>query len=551
MPMARPAPRPPRAPNRRDFFRRSGGAALAAAALPLLPLRGAASGPVFGHGVASGDPLADRVILWTRISPSGAAATGSISVDFVVATDPALSDVVRSGRSRTSAQRDHTVKVDVTGLQAARTYYYRFSALGSQSPVGRLRTLPAGSTSRLRIAVASCASHAAGYFNAYRRIAERAELDLVLHLGDYLYEYGSDVFGSTRPTEPPTEALTLTDYRTRHAQYKRDADLQEMQRQHTMVAIWDDHEVANDAWRSGAENHDAATEGNYGQRRAGALQAYYEWMPVREPVDTRQPQRSLRLGDLAELVLLEERHSARSKQLPAPIPVPGLGQGFKATGRFLDSARTMLGADQEAWLGQVLAQSSARWKFIGQGVMLAQLKALGRTNADGGSIFVNPDQWDGYPPARDRLFDRIAPVDNVVVLTGDIHSAWGNDLARDPNNPDVPAGGYDPATGGGALGVEFVTTSITSPGIDDPSGTYTALVRSQNPHVRHVDLNHHGYLLLDVTRERVVGEYWSVDTVAAPSNVQALSAAFEVGDGARHLVPSAQTTPPPGPLPAP
>jgi alkaline phosphatase D len=550
MPMARPVPRPPRAPNRRDFFRRSGGAALAAAALPLLPLRSTAGGPVFRHGVASGDPLPDRVILWTRATPPDGGTT-SVTVDYIVATDTALTQVVRSGRMRTNANRDFTAKIDVTGLDAGRTYYYRFSALGSQSPVGRTRTLPAGSTSRLRIAVASCASHAAGYFNAYRRIAERAELDLVLHLGDYLYEYGSDVFGSTRPTEPPTEALTLTDYRTRHAQYKRDVDLQEMQRQHAMVAIWDDHEVANDAWRSGAENHDAATEGSYARRRAGALQAYYEWMPVREPSDTLQPQRSLRLGDLAELVLLEERHSARSKQLPAPIPVPGLGQGFVATGRFLDPARTMLGADQEGWLGQVLAQSNARWKFIGQGVMLGQLKALGRTNADGGSIFVNPDQWDGYPPARERLFDRIAPVANVVVLTGDIHSAWGNDLSRDPNNPDVAAGGYDPATGEGSLAVEFVTTSITSPGIDDPSGTYAALVRSQNPHVRHVDLNHHGYLLLDVTRERVVGEYWSVDTVAAPSNVQVLSAAFEVGNGTPHLVPSVQTTPPPGPPRAP
>ena len=547
--MGRPAPRAPRAPNRREFFRRSGGAALAAAALPLLPLRSTASGPVFQHGVASGDPLADRVILWTRATPPDAAAT-SVTVNYVVATDPALTQVVRTGRVCTHAQRDFTVKIDVTGLEAGRSYYYRFTALGASSPVGRTRTLPAGGASRLRIAVASCASHAAGYFNAYRRIAERADLDLVLHLGDYLYEYGSDEFGNVRPTEPPTEAITLTDYRTRHAQYKRDADLQELQRQHVMAVIWDDHEVANDAWRNGAENHDSTTEGTWSARRTGALQAYYEWMPVREPADRKKPQRSLNLGDLAEIVLLEERHSARSKQLPAPIPVPGVGQGFKASGRFLDPTRTVLGAEQEAWLEQVLAASTARWKLIGQGVMLAQLKALGRTNADGGSIFVNPDQWDGYPPARDRLFDLIdaypplTAAPNVVFLTGDIHSGWANDITRDPNNPDVEAGGYDPASGQGAIAVEFVATSITSPGIADPDGTLAALVRSQNPHVKHVDLDHHGYVLLDVTPERVVGELWIVDTVAAPSGVEAFSVAFEVRDGQPHLVPSAQTAAP-------
>ena len=184
--------------------------------------------------------------------------------------------------------------------------------------------------------------------------------------------------------------------------------------------------------------------------------------------------------------------------------------------------------------------------------MLAQLKALGRTNADGGSIFVNPDQWDGYPPARDRLFDLIDPAGNVVVLTGDIHSAWANDLARDPNNRDVAAGGYDAATGRGSIAVEFVTTSITSPGVDDPDGLFAGIVHAQNPHVRHLDLDHHGYLLLDITAERVVGEYWSVDTVAVPSNNQVFSTAFEVRDGTRHLVPSAPTRPRPvAPAPAP
>ena len=559
--MGRPnqAPLPPRPPTRRSFFTRSAGAALATAAVSLAPSLvplARAAGPRFQHGVASGDPLADRVILWTRVTPAEPASSALQSVDWLVAADPALTQVVASGRTRTGAWRDHTVKVDVAGLAPATTYYYRFASGGESSPVGRTRTLPAGPAGHLRVAVMSCSNHAAGHFNAYRRIAERADLDLLLHLGDYLYEYGSGQFGNVRPTLPPTEILTLGDYRQRHAQYKSDPDLQELHRQHPMVAIWDDHEIANDAWQRGAQNHDPATEGLWAGRVARGLKAYDEWMPVRQLAEPRQNQRSLRFGDLAEVVLLEERFGARSKQLPAPIPVPGLGQGFIAAGRYLDPARSMLGAAQEAWLADTLQQSTARWKLIGQGVMVAQLKALGRTNADGGSLFVNPDQWDGYPPARDRLFDVFAgamappPVDNVVVLTGDIHSAWAADLTRDPNNPDPAAGGYDPATGAGSLAVEFVTTSITSPGIDDPDGSLARLAANQNPHFRHIDLNQRGYLLLDVTPERVVGEFWAVDTVAVTSNVQTFTAAWEVQHGTRRLVASAMTNPRPNP-PAP
>jgi len=551
--MGRPTTIKPKArpdvPNRRDFFRRSGGAALAATALPMVfGVGAAAAGPLFQHGVASGDPLSDRVILWTRVTPPD--GTSAVTVEYQVALDPAFTQPVASGRVRTSTLRDWTVKVDVAGLAPGRSGYYRFGALGSVSPIGRTRTLPTGSTARLRFAVVSCSNHAAGYFNAYRRIAERADLDLVLHLGDYLYEYGSNQFGEVRPAEPTTEILTLTDYRTRHAQYKRDADSQELHRQHVLMPIWDDHEVANDSWLRGAQNHDPTTEGPWATRRSRALQAYYEWMPVREPADRTRPQRNVRLGDLAEIVMLEERLSARSEQLPASIPVPVLGQGFVAKGRFLDPSRTLLGSEQEAWLAQTLAGSPARWQLIGQGVMVAQLKALGRSNADGGSLFVNPDQWDGYPPARERLFDMFGPASNVVVLTGDIHSAWANDLTRDPNNPDPAAGGYDAATGQGSLAVEFVTTSITSPGIDDPDGVLVGIVTSQNPHVKHVDLNHRGYLLLDLTPARVVGEFWTVDTVQVPGAGHQFSAAFEVQHGSHRLLPSAQTTPPANP-PAP
>lgn len=543
--MGRPSIIRPKQPSRRDLFRAGGGAVLLATSA-LWPAR--AAGAVFQHGVASGDPLADRVMLWTRVTPPE--GTAAVAVDWVVAEDPAFGRTLASGRTRTNAARDFTVKVDVAGLPAGRTLYYRFSALNVVSPAGRTRTLPQD-TAHLRIAVASCSNHAAGWFNAYRRIAERADLDLVIHLGDYLYEYGDGEYGSLRPTEPASEILTLTDYRTRHAQYKRDADLQEAHRQHAFVPIWDDHETANDAWKAGAQNHDRGTEGAWSARRRAALQAYYEWMPVREPADRLQPQRSFQLGTLAQFTMLEERLSGRSKQLPAPIPVPGLGQGFTASGPFLDPARTLLGLEQEAWLAQTLRDSPARWKFIGQGVMFAQLKALGRPNAEGGGLFVNPDQWDGYPPCRDRVFDMIdAAGGNVVVLTGDIHSAWANDLARDPNNVDVAAGGYDKATGAGSRAVEFVTTSITSPGLPDPDGVFAGIVFAQNPHIKHADLDRRGYLLLDVQPERVVGEFWIVDTVAAPSPHQSFVTAFEVRHGSHHLSPSAQT-PPKADAPAP
>jgi alkaline phosphatase D len=558
--MGRPSfikPRPATGTSRRGFFQRSGSAAVALASAAALPLgavaRAARSTAVFQHGVASGDPLHDRVVLWTRVTPPDAG--GAVTVTFEVATDPGFTQTVARGSTRTDASRDFTVKVDPARLRPATTYYYRFSAAGETSPIGRTRTLPLGATPRLRIAVASCSNHAAGYFNAYRRIAERADLDLVIHLGDYLYEYGPNQYGSLRTPEPPNEMVTLSDYRLRHAQYKRDADLQALHRQHPVVCIWDDHEITNDAWVGGAQNHTEGAEGTWPERVAVGLQAYYEWMPVRVPdvrperADPRRNQRAFRIGDLVELVMLEERLSARSQQLPATVPTP-FGTGFVQSGEFLNPARTLLGAEQEAWLATRLRQSTARWKFVGQGVMFAQLKLQGAPRAAGGGVFVNTDQWDGYQPARDRVYAVLqggngqAPVDNVVVLTGDIHSSWAADLTPDPNNPDVASGGYNAATGEGSCAVEFVGTSITSPGLNDPSGNTAALLRSVNPHFKHIDLMQRGYMLLDVTPERTVCEWWYVDTVLAPSSVQTFGTAFEVRHGSNRLQPSAMTTPP-------
>jgi len=549
----------PTGTSRRGFFKASGGAAAALAATPMLGMAqkvreaGVGAPARFQHGVASGDPLADRVILWTRVTPPSPVSV--VNVSFVVATDPALTQVVTRGIAKTNPARDYTVKVDPAGLQPGTTYYYRFTADGENSPIGRTRTLPVGNVPRLRMAVASCSNHAFGLFNAYRRIAERADLDLVLHLGDYIYEYGPNVYGNLRTPEPPNEMVTLSDYRLRHAQYKRDADSQAVHRQHPFVCIWDDHETTNDSWKDGAENHTEGTEGAWADRVNVALQAYYEWMPVRIPDATqrRKNQRAFQVGNLLDLVMLEERLSGRSKQLTATIPVPGLGNVFAQVGAFTDPTRTLLGDEQEAWLAQRLRGSSARWKFIGQGVMFAHLKAQGAPLASGGGLFFNTDQWDGYQPARDRVYDIIKgnannpPVNNVVVLTGDIHSSWAADLTQDPNNSNVATGGYNGVTGEGSRAVEFVATSITSPGLDDPTGSTAGFLRSVNPHFKFIDFNQRGYMLLDVTPQKAVCEWYFVDTVASISNNQTFGTAFEVQQGTNRLQPSAQTTPPANP----
>ncbi|CAD5370979.1 Phospholipase D [Rubrivivax sp. A210] len=545
--------------NRRDFFRKSGSAALALAATPMAALAtgGERRDALFQHGVASGDPLSDRVILWTRVTPRR--PEQRVEIEWVVAADPGLKRIVARGRSTTTAARDHTMKVDATGLRPGTTYYYRFKVEGERSPIGRTKTLPVGRTTSLRMAVVSCSNHAAGYFNAYARIAERADLDLVLHLGDYLYEYGAGQYGSVRTPEPATEMVTLTDYRMRHAQYKRDADSQAMHRQHPLVAIWDDHETANDAWVDGAQNHQSDSEGLWPARVAAALQAYYEWMPVREQnrADLRRSNRALAWGDLADLIMLEERLGGRSQQIPGSIATP-FGAAFTQNGPYADPTRQLLGAEQEAWLFDRLRHSPAQWKFLGQGVMFAQLKVpgFGLPNAAGGGLFLNSDQWDGYQPARDRVYEVIKGsatqpgVDNVVVLTGDIHSSWAADLSQDPNNPVVAAGGYDPATGQGSRAVEFVGTSISSPGIDtDTNGAIAGALRSANPHFKYINLHRRGYMLVDVTPQRAVAEWWYVDTVASASRIETFAVAFETQAGSMRLQPSAQTPSRPNPPP--
>lgn len=566
--MSGPCRRSPRSKvlTRRDFLKRAGLGSAALTALPLMPgcgssapagNRGGGAGVAeFRHGVASGDPLADRVMLWTRVSGVEA---GDVSVDYSVYADPELSTRVTGGSAVAAQARDYTVKVDVTGLQPATTYYYRFHVGSVQSPVGRTRTAPEGSIDRMRLAVVSCSSLAHGYFNAYRRVAERADLDAVLHLGDYIYEYGSGEYGDTREYQPAHEILTLDDYRTRHAQYKTDPDLQEAHRQHPFINVWDDHETADNSWRDGANNHTEGEEGSWVQRKAWAIQAYYEWLPIRavDPAHPERIYRSFRYGNLADLVMLDTRLYDRDLQA-----------GMIDAASINDEARTLIGPEQMAWLSGQLAAPGVTWKLLGQQVMFGQLRipSLPELSAltnvpveqlqallqslplvSTGGLVINTDQWDGYRAERTRVFDLLEAlqVDNAVVLTGDIHTSWSMDLSRDPANLLV----YNPLTGEGSLGVEFVCTSITSPGLE-AAAPLTPVLQLLNPHIKYVDLAQKGYLILDITPQQLVGEHWYVDGIDAPNEGQSLGAAYAVDAGSRHLRAADPTEPPANP-PAP
>jgi alkaline phosphatase D len=514
--------------SRRDFIAALSAAGLAPAAFATGRDGDFRGGREFAflHGVASGDPLHDRVILWTRVTPKK--WSDEIQGRWLIATDARLKRVRRAGAFRTDVTRDFTVKIDVTGLEPGRTYYYRFETRGAQSPIGRTKTLRVGAVDSLRLAVASCSNYPYGYFNAYARIAARNDLDFVLHLGDYLYEYSLGEYANPqlaglRDVTPANEIVSLTDYRLRHALYKTDADLQEAHRQHPFICVWDDHESANDAYRDGAENHNPDLgEGEWEVRRRQAVRAYNEYMPIRSRSSfDDKVYRHFRIGNLADLVMLDTRLHGRDMQagfktgeseLPVTDPV------------IADPSRTLLGVDQEQWLEQRLWNSKAhgtRWRILGQQVMMAQLSStLGRT-------IINPDQWDGYPGARGRLYRHLIDnnIDNNIVLTGDIHSSWCADLT--PNPWDVA--GYDPASGKGVIGAEFVTPAVSSPGpIADPAtaAVVAGQLKAVSPHLKYIDLSKRGYSVLDVNRERTQCEIYHVPTVDVRVDGENLAGVF-------------------------
>ncbi|MDU0299764.1 alkaline phosphatase D family protein, partial [Streptomyces sp. PAL114] len=486
--------------------------ALAAA----LPARAAQRAPAFLHGVASGDPLPDGVLLWTRVTPTPEATPGSgagpdTEVRWTVARDSGFTDVVARGSTLATAASDHTVKADIRGLRPATDYWFRFSAGGTDSPAARTRTAPAPDTAvgGLRLGVVSCANWEAGHFAAYRHLAARGDLDAWLHLGDYVYEYGTGEYGTrgevVRPHSPAHEIVTLADYRTRHARYKTDPDLRALHAAAPVVAIWDDHEFANDTWSGGAGNHTEGAEGAWAARQAAAKQAYFEWMPVRPAVEGTTYRR-LRFGKLADLSLLDLR-SFRSQQV-------SLGDGDVD-----DPDRTLTGRAQLDWLKTGLSASDTTWRLVGTSVMISPfsvgslpaslLKPLAKLlGLPQEGIALNTDQWDGYTDDRRELLAhlRAHAIRNTVFLTGDIHMAWANDVP-------VNAGTY-PLSASAAT--EFVVTSVTSDNLDDivnvPEGTVSAvaapLIRAANRHVHWVDTDRHGYGVLDLTAERAQMDYY-------------------------------------------
>jgi alkaline phosphatase D len=501
----------------------------AAAATAALPLFGRAAREqedgrqLFRHGVASGDPLSDRIILWTRITPPSSVLSSSpLTVRWRIATNETLTDVVASGVADAPHERDYTVKVDAGNLRPAATYYYAFDAGGEQSPTGRTRTLPID-TGRLRLATVSCSNYPAGYFNVYRAVANRDDLDAVVHVGDYIYEFGDGVYGNAssigRAPLPRNEAITLNDYRTRYAVYRSDIDLQAAHHRHPFIAVWDDHELANDAWAGGAATHTAA-KGDWAVRQAAAYRAYLEWMPIRESSSSGiHLYRSFRIGPLADLIMLDTR-GLRDRQATS-----------SDTATLSNPARSILGAAQETWLFDQLRTSqrgSTTWRILGQQVLFAPLTPPGVP-------VLEVDAWDGYPAARGRLLDFLSTerIGNVVVLTGDIHSSWGNDVPRDQ------LFGYQASTGAGSLAVELVTPAISSPPLFSIAGIRerAPLLRLAAPHVKYLDGERRGYVLLDITPERVIADWYHVPTVTERTAMEAHSVRLVCERGSSRLTP--------------
>ncbi|MFZ5999460.1 MAG: alkaline phosphatase D family protein [Bacteroidota bacterium] len=453
----------------------------------------------FYHGVASGDPLADRVIIWTRVTPED--SVGRIAVTWEVAETPEFTSIYKSDTLSTTPARDYTVKVDVDALKPGRTYYYRFNALGKTSMIGRTKTTPVDGRDSLKFAVVSCANWEWGYFNPYEKISERPDVDAVLHLGDYLYEYATGKYGDTtiRQNLPRHEIVSLSDYRTRHSQYRLDRGLRMMTQQIPLIAIWDDHEVANNSYTQGAQNHQADQEGDYQQRKAAARQAYYEWIPIRE---SGKHYRSFSFGPLADLIMLDERLEGKTK------PVDSLSDPA-----FNSEDRSMLGSEQLNWFETNLKNSKATWKVIGNQVMFADIEL----SPVYPKMPRNLDSWDGYPAEKTKVRNFI--VDNklkdLVFLTGDTHASWAIEAATDVKKT------YNAKTSAGAFAVEFGTTSVSSANDDEykPADTVRRmeqLLLAKNPHIKYINDRDHGYLLLSLYPTKAKAEWYFVETVRQP-----------------------------------
>ena len=539
----------------------------------------------FLHGVASGDPAQDAVILWTRVTPDSA---GDVKVSWQVASDAAFSQLVTTGEMVTNANRDYTVKIDARGLRAGQTYFYRFMTGGKTSEVGKTRTLPEGDVSSVKLAVMSCANFPAGYFNVYELAAAQDDLDAVVHLGDYIYEYARGGYASEHAAElgrevlPANELLTLSDYRTRYGQYHTDASLQKLHAKVPFITVWDDHEVANDTWRDGAENHNEG-EGDFAVRKEAALQAYFEWLPIRPWREGNHEEiyRSFSYGNLVDLHMLDTRVLARDKQLDYADYMDastGAFDGERFRADVTSTSRTMLGLTQLLWLQGTLLQATGTWQVLGQQILMgkmslpaaiatqqmsipqyAMLGALAKLAARAAandptltaaelqylqanqalltpeviallqlpSIPYNLDAWDGYAYEREVILGTAKSKNhNLVVIAGDTHNAWANEL-KDVN--------------GDTVGVEFATSSVSSPGLEyylnlpaEQIPATEAAIVDLVPDLKYTNLKDRGFMTLTFTKEAVRSDWHYVSTILAKefeeSSSRSYSAMTKVGE---------------------
>lgn len=507
----------------------------------------------FAHGIASGDPLDDRILIWTRVTPEGEDQS-PVEVSWEVAEDAGFATLLHSGTTTTDSDRDFTVKVDVQNLTPGQSYHYRFRSNGVTSGQGIMKTLPMAGVEQVKFAVMSCSNYPAGYFHVYAEAAKQSDLDAVIHLGDYIYEYGAggyasedaQALGRTLAADNANEILVLDDYRKRYALYRGDADLQSLHAAAPFIAVWDDHEITNDAWMDGAENHNEG-EGDYTERKLAALQAYFEWMPIRPASadDEETIYRSFDFGDLVSLHMLDTRIIGRDEQLDYADYITA--SGFDAAGFTADvtsSARSIIGQSQMNWLQSKLANSTATWQVLGQQVLMGRmllpaelltsllnpasgdlLTAFGelvtiklRLEAGDPSVTIqerarvetvvpyNLDAWDGYAYEREVLLAAARSLNkNLVVLAGDTHNAWASNLAT---------------MDGAAVGVEFATASVTSPGLEQYLGVPLELIPQTEQAITtlvddlaYLNASQRGYMLVTFTPSQAEAQWLYVDTI--------------------------------------
>lgn len=467
----------------------------------------------FIHGVASGDPLQDSVILWTRITSLD---YPSLNVRWEISTDPRFLSVVKKGKVEIASLSDYTVKVDVKGLEAGRKYYYRFLYQDEISEVGETRTLPkALKDNNFVMAVVSCNNWEDGYFNSFRFLAQKQEVDMVLHLGDYIYEYATGEYGnpaSGRINEPRNETVTLQDYRTRYAFYRTDRDLQVLHAQKPFYLIWDDHELANDTYKKGAKGHQSS-EGRWEDRKKAAIQAYLEWMPIRAN-KASEVRRKFEIGDEVSLYLLDERSSDRTKQMTNDKP------------GFYDDTRVIIGENQYTWLANELKNSKTTWKLIANQVMFS-----GYAVAEGFKLPKYNDWWLGYPYERGKIMDMLEreKIRNTVFLTGDHHESFVLAVHKEDKFMN-----YTKNYRQKPLAWEILTPSITSKNGDrkpkkEAKEFETMLYNKEiNPHLVFADIKSHGYIIATVNKNKFQTDYYYVDNILTKEAREYKAATFTI-----------------------